>query len=138
MTDELKFPGSGGSTGRDPLGEPLTRMIRDAYAPAASNADAYWAGLESRIMARVRSGGERDAGWWSVMAPWARVGLIAAAAIFAVTSVINQRISESDSQYAYESVVQTSATDVDASAALLASPDRSVGSDATLDYVLSH
>lgn len=138
MTDELKFPGSGGSADRDSLGEPLTSMIRDAYAPAASDADAYWAGLESRIMARVRSEGERDAGWWSVMVPWARVGLIAAAAIFAVASVVNQRISESDSQYAYESVVQTSAPDVDASAALLASPDRLGGSDATLDYVLSH
>ncbi len=138
MTDELKFPGSSGAADGDSLSEPLKAMIRDAYAPAGGNSDAYWSGLEQRIMARVRAEGSAESGWWSILAPWAQAGLIAATAIFAVTSVINRQISESDSQYAYESVLQSATPEVDASAAVLSAPDRASGSDATLDYVLSH
>ena len=137
MTDELRFPGPSGPADRDSLDEQLTGLVRDAYLPPGEHT-AYWAGLEQRIMARVKSAGTEDTRWWSVLAPWAQAGLIAATAIAALTSVINQRLSASDSQYAYESVVQTSTTEVDAAADLLAAPDRASGSDATFDYVLSH
>lgn len=137
MSDELKFPGSGGAD-RDSLGEPLTGLVRDAYLPASHReAEAYWAGLEQRIMTRVTAEGA-ETGWWSVLAPWARAGLVAATAIFALTSVINQRISESESQYAYESVVQTPTPDADASESLFSASDRTSGRDATVEYVLSH
>lgn len=137
MTDELKFPGSG-TTDRDSLGEPLTSLVRDAYLPASpSEAEAYWTGFEQRIMSRVKTE-VAEPGWWSVLAPWAQAGLIAAAAIFALTSVINQRISESESQYAYESVVPVSAPTSALSDALGSGADRASGTDATLDYVLSH
>lgn len=137
MSNDLKFPGPG-TPDRDSLGEPLTSLVRDAYLPAPSaGADAYWAGLEQRIMARVRSQGS-EAGWWSVLAPWARAGLIAATAIFALMSVINQRIAESDSQYAYESVVQTPTPDADASESLFLVSDKASGRDAAVEYVLSH
>ena len=113
MSDELKFPGQGASD-RDSLGEPLTGLVRDAYLPASpAESETYWNGLEQQIMARVRSEGA-DSGWWSVLAPWAQAGLVAATAIFALASVINHRISESESQYAYESVVQTPTPDADA------------------------
>ncbi len=138
MSDELKFPGPSGKTDRDSLGEPLTGLVRDAYLPVSlAESDAYWAGLEKRIMARVINEGA-ESGWWLVLAPWARAGLIAATAIFALASVINQRLSDSDSQYAYESVVRTPTPDADASAAVLTSDDRQSSSDATVDYVLSH
>ena len=137
MSDELKFPGSGGAD-RDSLGEPLTTLVRDAYLPGSpADAEAYWGGLEQRIMARVRTEGN-DSGWWSVLAPWAQAGLIAATAIFALTSVINQRLSDSESQYAYESVVQTPTPDADASESLFSASDRTSGRDATVEYVLSH
>ena len=137
MSDELKFPGSGGAD-RDSLGEPLTALVRDAYLPASpAESGAYWAGLEQRIMARVRAEGA-ETGWWSVLAPWAQAGLVAATAIFALTSVINQRLSESESQYAYESVVQTPTPDADASESLFSATDRTSGRDATVEYVLSH
>lgn len=137
MSDELKFPGSDAAD-RDSLGEPLTGLVRDAYLPASpADAESYWAGLEQRIMARVRTEGA-DAGWWSVLAPWAQAGLIAATAIFALTSVINQRISESESQYAYESVVQTPTPDADASESLFSATDKASGRDAAVEYVLSH
>lgn len=137
MSDELKFRGPG-TADRDSLGEPLTGLVRDAYLPASpAGSDAYWAGLEQRIMARVRAEGS-ELGWWSVLAPWAKAGLIAATAIFALTSIINRRISESESQYAYDVVVPVSAPTSALSDALGAGADRSAGTDATLDYVLSH
>jgi hypothetical protein len=137
MSDELKFPGPGAAD-RDSLGEPLTGLVRDAYLPASpAESETYWAGLEQKIMARVQAEGI-EPGWWSVMAPWAQAGLIAATAIFALTSIINQRISESESQYAYESVVRVSAPTSALSEALGSGADRTPGTDATLDYVLSH
>ncbi len=137
MSDNLKFPGSGAGDS-DALGEPLSGLVRNAYLPVSpSESDAYWAGLEQRIMSRVRAEGA-DSGWWSVLAPWAQAGLVAAAAIFALTSVINERISESESQYAYESVVRVSAPTSALSEALGSGLDRRGGTDATLDYVLSH
>jgi hypothetical protein len=137
MSNDLKFPAPG-TPDRDSLGEPLTGLVRDAYLPASpTESEAYWAGLEQRIMARVRNEGSEQ-GWWSVLAPWAQAGLVAATAIFALTSVINQRLSESDSQYAYESVVQTPTPDADASESLLLVSDKTSGRDATVEYVLSH
>lgn len=138
MSDELKFPGPSGSADRDSLNEPLAGRIREAYAPVAADSDLYWVGLEGRIMARIRTEGAGDGRWWTVLAPWAQAGLIAAAAIFAVTTVINQRLADSDSQYAYESVIQVSAPTSGLSAAIGSSSDRATGTDATLNYVLSH
>ncbi len=137
MTDELRFRGPTGPADSDSLGEPLTGLVRDAYLPL-QDSDAYWAGLEQRIMARVKTAGVEDSRWWSVLAPWAQAGLIAAMAIAAVSNVINQRLSESDSQYAYESVIQTPTPDADASEALLSTTDRAASRDAALEYVLSH
>lgn len=101
MSDELKFhDASRGDP--DALSEPARSLIRHAYLPPRGD-DAYWAGLEQRIMARVSSA---DAGWWSELAPWAQRGLVAAAAIFALASVINRQISARDDHFAsYESVV---------------------------------
>lgn len=138
MSDELRFPGPSDAADRDSLSEPMAGLVRDAYLPVSpAESEAYWAGLEQRIMARVRAEGA-ETGWWSVLAPWAQAGLIAATAIFALTSVINQRISESESQYAYEVVVPVSAPTSALSDALGTGADRSAGTDATLDYVLSH
>jgi hypothetical protein len=135
MTDELKFPGAHGTPDRDSLSEPLRQLVRDAYAPP-SDTEGYWAGLEQRIMAGIKAPAF-ETRWWTVLAPWAQAGLIAAAAIFAITSVINRRISESETQSAYETAWQSPTPEVDASAALLAS-DKSSARDATLNYVLSH
>ncbi|MEO7367136.1 MAG: hypothetical protein ABIZ36_04215 [Gemmatimonadaceae bacterium] len=139
MTDELRFPGRTGPADSDLLGEPLTGLVRDAYIPAPGESASYWDGLEQRIMARVKSAGAaEDPRWWSVLAPWAQAGLIAAMAIAALSNVINQRLSESDLQYAYESVVQTPTPDADASEAILSTTDRAASRDAALEYVLSH
>jgi hypothetical protein len=136
MSDELKFPGASGTADRDSLNEPLRQLVRDAYAPP-QNTEGYWAGLEQRIMASITAAGASEIRWWTVLAPWAQAGLIAAAAILAVTSVINRRITESETQSAYETALQSPTPEIDASAAVLAS-DKSSARDATLSYVLSH
>lgn len=135
MADELKFPDHGAKVDRDSLGEPLAALIRDAYSPP--DGDAYWAGLEQRIMARVSIADAGDTPWWNVLAPWARPALIAAAAIFAIAGVINQKLVESDSELAYESVIQSTTPDVVSASEEMISVGR--GTDgATLSYFLSH
>ncbi len=135
MTDELKFPEQ---SNRDALAEPLVRLLRDAYAPPG--AEAYWHGLEQRILARtsVANFATADGQWWSVLGGWAQAGLVAAAAIFALAGALNQRFNASESQFVYESVLQQNTPEVlSAPTDLLAAPEGS-RSDATLIYVLSH
>jgi hypothetical protein len=131
MTDELRFPVNGD---RDSLDESLVSLVREAYAPPGG--DAYWSGLESRIMSRV-AGSSSDSAWWNVLAPWARPALIAAAAIFALAGVIDQKLTETEEQVAYDSLVQSVTPEVLTTTQELSSVER--GADgATLSYFLSH
>jgi hypothetical protein len=135
MTDELKFPGNGASRDRNSLDESMVLALRDAYAPPGG--DAYWATLESRIMSRVTSHKTADTPWWSVLAPWARPALVAAAALFALAGAIDMQLSESEEQVAYDSVLQSVTPEVLATSEELVSVER--GADgATLSYFLSH
>ena len=135
MTDDLKFPVNGVRRDRDSLDESLASLIRDAYTPPGG--DSYWPALEQRILARVASSVESDAPWWNVLAPWARPALVAAAAIFAVTGIVNMELVESDTQLAYDSVLQSVTPDVVSTSEEIISVER--GTDgATLSYFLSH
>ena len=135
MSDDLKFPVNGVKPDRDALDESLLGLIRDVYVPPGG--DSYWPGLEQRIMARIVSHSEVDAPWWSVLAPWARPALVAAAAIFALAGVINRQFIESDLQLAYDSVLQSVTPDVVATSEEIISVER--GTDgATISYFLSH
>ena len=133
MSDELKFPGHDFRDG-DSIDESLKSLIREVYAPPAG--DAYWAGLEQRIMSRVATGAG-ETSWWTVLAPYARPALVAAAAIFALASVVSQQLVDTDSQVAYDSVIQSVTPDVVAASEELSSVAH--GTDgATLSYFLSH
>jgi hypothetical protein len=135
MADELKFPGSGARAEQGSLDESLVSLIREVYSPPAG--DEYWAGLESRIMSRVSSHVAADTPWWSVLAPWARPALVAAAALFALAGVIDRQLTEADDPIAYDSVVQSVTPDVLATSEELISVER--GADgATISYFLSH
>lgn len=105
MTDELKFSRADDAADHDSLGEPLVSLIRGAYTPpdAAAWPDVYWSGLERRIMARVAAD---EKSWWAELLPWARLGLVAAAAIFAAAGIVNQQMAEPVDQVAYEAVAQ--------------------------------
>jgi hypothetical protein len=72
-----------------------------------------------------------------VLAPWARPALIAAAAIFALAGVIDQKLTETEEQVAYDSLVQSVTPEVLTTTQELSSVER--GADgATLSYFLSH
>ena len=135
MADELKFPTNGVKRDADSLDESLSALIRDSYAPP--DGEAYWPGLEQRIMARVASESQSETAWWGVLAPWTRPALIAAAAIFAIASVINTQLVDTDDQLAYESAFQSSTPEVVSTSEEIMSLER--GADgATLSYFLSH
>ncbi len=134
MGDELKFPGRN-SADRDALDESVIELIREAYLPPGG--DAYWSGLETRIISRIQAEGSTDISWWNELAPWAKPALIAAAAIFALAGVVNQQMGDADSQFAYDSVLQSSTPEVVATSAELLSVERGVDG-AALSYFLSH
>ena len=146
MADELKFPDSSGQRGaddKDALDERTTRAIRSAYRPPVASGDAenaYWNTLERRIMARVASAGlaPSDQGWLSVLGGWAQIGLVAAAAIFAVAGVVSDRFGDTEEQVAYESVVHSSPEVFSAPAQIITASDKSGQRDAALQYVLSY
>lgn len=134
MADELKFNRSNAAD-RDSLDESLVAAIRDAYA--APGGGEYWAALEQRIMARVSSGEVTETPWWSVLAPWTRPALVAAAALIAAAGLIDRQMVDSDSQLAYDSVIESSTAGVAATSEEIMSVEN--GADgATLSYFLSH
>lgn len=133
MADELKFTGNP-KADRDSLDESVVLGVRNAYTPPGG--DAYWAGLEQRIMARVATTERNDSGWYGVLAPWARPALIAAVAILAVAGIVNQQI-DSDSQVAYDSVIESATGGVGATSEELISVERGT-EGAALSYYLSH
>jgi anti-sigma-K factor RskA len=147
MTDELKFPNPADPRtprDRDALDERTAQLIHEAYRPpvtAGAKEAAYWSGLESRIMARIRSAdpSHREQGWWSVLNGWAQIGLVAATAIFAIAGVVSNRLGDTDEQVAYESVIQTSTPEaLSAPAQLITASNKSDQRDAALQYVLSY
>jgi len=148
MTDELKFPDSSGRQRESgSIDERTAQLIREAYLPPVASGEAehaYWNALESRIMARV-SGGvvrESDAGWWSVLGGWAQVGLVAAAALFALASLLSHQLGEPEDQVAtdagYEAVMPGSTFINSAPVQLITASNRSTQRDAALQYVLSY
>jgi anti-sigma-K factor RskA len=146
MTDELKFPDPlerRVPRDADALDERTARAIHEAYLPPIARGEAegaYWSGLEQRIMARVAGADpvQREQGYWSVLNGWAQVGLVAAAALFAVGGLVTQQLSEPDEQVAYESVQPSTPEAISAPATLMMASDRSSQQDAALQYVLSY
>jgi hypothetical protein len=95
------------------LDEPLPGRVieetRAMYAPPGG--DAYWGGLESRIMSAIA---DSAAGrWWMVVGSWARGGLVAAAALLiaAVVSALLLQAHQQEMRTAYESVTQPTLVD---------------------------
>ena len=148
MTDELRFPDP--ST-RPPdsgaVDERTAQLIREAYLPpvaAGEPESAYWSALENRIMAGVASGVvlRSEAGLWSVLGGWAQVGLVAAAALLAVGSLVSNQLGEPDdlvaSEAGYDAVMPASTFASSAPMQLINASDKASQRDATLQYVLSY
>ncbi len=70
MTD-FQRTNHGRSDGEDPT---ISALLRTAYAaPTSTN---YWAGLEQRVLARVKDA--QPLAWWTVFSEWRTAGLVAA------------------------------------------------------------
>ena len=105
--------------------DPLTRALRDLYAPPAD--PAYWDGLAARIAARVAA--DEDT-WWALPRPVVRVGMLAAGVVLAVAAALLLRHQAVDAQLAIEAV-----DEVPAEQATIAVRDADSPRDASLRYV---
>jgi hypothetical protein len=66
------------------------------------------------------------------------MGLVAAAALFAVGGLVSQQLGEPEEQVAYESMVTSAPEAISAPAAIMTASDGSSQRDAALQYILSY
>ena len=85
MTDFRQI-NHGRSEGADPT---ITALLRNAYS--APTPSSYWAGLEQRVMARVKEA--QPPAWWTVFSEWRTAALVAAtmALLLAGAAMVRQR-----------------------------------------------
>src|SRR6185437_14184614 len=81
-----------GPDGRD---DDLTRALRQIYAAPAE--EGYWSTLAQRIMSRIAGAVEAES-WWSPLADWARVGIVAAAAAVIVAGLALTKSREAEAR----------------------------------------
>lgn len=110
--------------------EEVVRALRGIYASPAG--EAYWDGLEMRIMARVAD----DRGSvWPFFARWAPASIAAAAVALLTAGFALQRISQQEASAAYEAAVRgASPMAVQTVSAQPGTPVR----EATFEYVITH
>ncbi len=82
----------------------LTSQLRAIVAPPAD--DAYWTGLEQRIMARLERGREENRGW-ALSARTYQFGLLAAGLTLIVAGSVFLRERALERRMAYETVIET-------------------------------
>lgn len=78
----------------------ITQRLRELHAPPGG--DAYWAGLEARIMARI---GLAESTWWSEFGRLARPAFAAAAVLLIAAALLLFRMRDEETQIAYEDVL---------------------------------
>jgi hypothetical protein len=83
--------------------EQITRALRTTYA--APTDDAYWRGLEARILSRLTESASATISWWDELDSWARPALAAAAIVLLAVSVAMFRSYQTDQRMAYEAML---------------------------------
>jgi hypothetical protein len=114
-----------GPEGRD---DKLTRALRELHAPAGG--EAFWEGLERRILARVAS--SEDDIWWRQFAPWRRVLAVAGAAAIIVAALAARHSNQVDSLAAYREIEASTVAPVQ----VASETEREASRDVTLRYVV--
>ncbi len=110
--------------------ETVVRALRALYATPGG--DAYWDGLEARIMAEVAA---EPGSVWPLFARWAPAGLIAAAVALLMAGMTLYRTSTREASVAYEAAVRGAAPmAVQTVSARPGTPVR----EATFEYVITH
>lgn len=95
MSDHLKLHGS-----RD---DEVTGALRRKFS--APDGDAYWRGLEARILSRLTEAKSHGLGWWDELDRWVRPALVAAAAVLLAAGVAMFRQHQVEQEVAYEAML---------------------------------
>jgi hypothetical protein len=114
-----------GPNGRD---DELTRALRRIYAPPGG--EAFWEGLERRILARV-SASEEDI-WWRQLSRWRRGLALAGAAAIIVAGLVAQHSNHQRSIAAYREIESSRVAPVQ----VASETEREASRDVTLRYVM--
>jgi hypothetical protein len=114
-----------GPAGRD---DEVSRELRRMYAPPGG--EAFWEGLERRILARVALA-EEDV-WWRQLARWRRGIAVAAAAALMIAAFVVRHSDEQRSLAAYKAIEGTRIAVLQATSETNAEASR----DVTLRYVV--
>jgi hypothetical protein len=114
-----------GPRGRD---DRLTRELRGIYAPPGG--EAFWEGLERRILARV-SANEEDL-WWRQLSRWRRGLALAGAAAALVAGLVAQHSNRERSMAAYREIESSRVVPVQ----VASETEREASRDVTLKYVM--
>src|SRR4051812_49390871 len=114
-----------GPDGRD---DELTRELRRQYAPPGG--EAFWEGLERRILARV-SASEDDL-WWGQLSGWRRGLALAGAAAIVVAGLAAQHSNHARSVAAYKEIEASRVVSVQ----VASETEREASRDVTLRYVV--
>jgi anti-sigma-K factor RskA len=114
-----------GPAGRD---DELTRALRQALAPPGG--EAFWEGLERRILARVASS-EEDV-WWRQLARWRRGIALAGAAAVLVAALAARHENQAMSLAAYKAIESTRIAPIQ----VASETDAEASRDVTLRYVM--
>jgi len=119
-----------GPEGRD---DDVTRELRRLYAAPAD--DAYWQGLQERILAAVAGRPlAASEGWWVALERWSRIGALAAAAALCIAGAALWRAREVREEAALQAMMLHPNTP---SAQIAAVAGRSPDNDAVLRDVLT-
>lgn len=114
-----------GPEGRD---DQLTRALRAIYTPPGG--DAFWEGLERRILGRV-SAIEEDL-WWRQLSRWGRGLALAGAAAIVMAGLVAQHSNHQRSIAAYREIESSRVVPVQ----VASETEREASRDVTLRYVM--
>ena len=114
-----------GPNGRD---DELTRTLRILHAPPGG--EAFWEGLERRILARV-SANDEDI-WWRQLSRWRRGLAVAGAAAILMAGLVAQHSNHQRSVAAYREIESSRVGPVQ----VASETEREASRDVTLRYVM--
>jgi hypothetical protein len=114
-----------GPEGRD---DELTRALRELHAPAGG--EAFWEGLERRVLARVAS--SEDDIWWRQFSRWRRGLAVAGAAAIVVAALAARHSNQVQSLAAYREIDASTIVPVQ----VASETEREASRDVTLRYVM--
>jgi anti-sigma factor RsiW len=121
----MKMESRIGPDGRD---DELTRALRIIYAPPGG--EAFWEGMERRILARVTANDEDI--WWRQLSRWRRGLAIAGAAAVIIAGLIAQHSDHERSLAAYREIESSRVAPVQ----VASETEREASRDVTLRYVM--